>query len=290
MTFGATRMNFKLSLIFQGNLILFIITKISFALNIMDHHSRAVHILHIYFDTEVNTIIWVQHSTNIQEIWFIYNSSPQTMTAPHTPSLSSNTLTDFSWRACWPENLLTGLGLDRPTVPGCSLGWRRHHTSSCCLLGKCWKDKLLHQPTSNTFGWNILERNLTTGSLLGYSSLNSRVSLNVPSAKGVSSGPQIRAFQRMMSFLTGAPDIPFGGSSTSLLKSLANRRLAVVAILLYILLNIALVALYQFTSSRNYFVSQFPNSSILTHVDAITDLCDKHMANESFLNPECVLD
>ena len=30
-------------------------------------------------------------------------------------------------------------------------------------------------------GWNILERNFTTGGLLGYSSLNSRVSLNVPS-------------------------------------------------------------------------------------------------------------
>ena len=38
-------MNFKLSLIFQGNLILFLMTEILFALNIMDHHSEAVHIL-----------------------------------------------------------------------------------------------------------------------------------------------------------------------------------------------------------------------------------------------------
>ena len=36
-------------------------------------------------------------------------------------------------------------------------------------------------------GWNILERNLTTGGLLGYSSLNSRVNLKVPSYKVIAS-------------------------------------------------------------------------------------------------------
>ena len=37
-------------------------------------------------------------------------------------------------------------------------------------------------------GWNILDTNRTTGGLLGYSSLNCMVSLNVPSSNGVSLG------------------------------------------------------------------------------------------------------
>ena len=39
-------------------------------------------------------------------------------------------------------------------------------------------------------GWNILDTNRTTGGLLGYSSLNCMVSLNVPSSNGVSLGLQ----------------------------------------------------------------------------------------------------
>ena len=38
-------------------------------------------------------------------------------------------------------------------------------------------------PSAQMLGWNILERNLTTGGLFGYSSLNSRVNLKVPSQK-----------------------------------------------------------------------------------------------------------
>ena len=38
------------------------------------------------------------------------------------------------------------------------------------------------------FGWNILVRNLTVGALFGYSSVNSTLSLNVPSSHAVSSG------------------------------------------------------------------------------------------------------
>ena len=38
------------------------------------------------------------------------------------------------------------------------------------------------------FGWNILVRNFTVGALFGYSSVNSTLSLNVPSSHAVSSG------------------------------------------------------------------------------------------------------
>lgn len=42
------------------------------------------------------------------------------------------------------------------------------------------------------FGWNILVRNLTVGALFGYSSVNSTLSLNVPSSHAVSSGLDAR--------------------------------------------------------------------------------------------------
>ena len=72
-----------------------------------------------------------------------------------------------------------------------------------------------------------LDKNLTTGGLLGYSSENSRVNLKVPSwvgghedvtevsptSKGVSWGPKMTAFHSMMLFSPGAPDTPAGGSS-----------------------------------------------------------------------------
>ena len=38
------------------------------------------------------------------------------------------------------------------------------------------------------FGWNIFVRNFTVGALFGYSSVNSTLSLNVPSSHAVSSG------------------------------------------------------------------------------------------------------
>ena len=41
-------------------------------------------------------------------------------------------------------------------------------------------------------GWNIFDRNLTTGGLFGYSSLNSRVNLKVPSYKVIASRVQRR--------------------------------------------------------------------------------------------------
>ena len=42
------------------------------------------------------------------------------------------------------------------------------------------------------FGWNIFVTNLTVGALFGYSSMNSRVSLKVPSSQAVSSGLEQR--------------------------------------------------------------------------------------------------
>lgn len=37
-------------------------------------------------------------------------------------------------------------------------------------------------------GWNICDLNFTTGALFGYSSVNSRVSLKVPGAVGMTCG------------------------------------------------------------------------------------------------------
>lgn len=45
-------------------------------------------------------------------------------------------------------------------------------------------------PSAYTLGWNILLTNRTVGGLFGYSSVNSIVSLKVPSSKGVSCGLQ----------------------------------------------------------------------------------------------------
>ena len=73
----------------------------------------------------------------------------------------------------------------------------------CCSTPQLWDDtgvallkglrnkKIINYLASNTnlpLGWNILETNLTVGGLLGYSSVNSIVSLKVPSSKGVSWG------------------------------------------------------------------------------------------------------
>lgn len=68
-------------------------------------------------------------------------------------------------------------------------------------------------PSAYTLGWNILDTNRTVGGLFGYSSVNSIVSLNVPSSNGVSWGPNITAFQIMILLSVGAPDTPVGGSS-----------------------------------------------------------------------------
>ena len=54
------------------------------------------------------------------------------------------------------------------------------------LYQKCIKRK--KESKFAPLGWNILETNRTVGGLFGYSSVNSRVSLNVPSSKGVSWG------------------------------------------------------------------------------------------------------
>lgn len=73
-------------------------------------------------------------------------------------------------------------------------------------------------PSAYTFGWNIFDTKRTVGGLFGYSSVNSIVSLKVPSSNGVSCGPKITAFQIMMLLSVGAPDTPVGGSSCSLHK------------------------------------------------------------------------
>ena len=90
----------------------------------------------------------------------------------------------------------------------------------------------IHPSSSKMFGWNIFETNLTSGGLKGYSSLNSMVSLNVPSSKGVSFGPQMTAFQSMMLFPLGAAEIPNGGSLSSPFKSRNSRRVIAVASIL----------------------------------------------------------
>lgn len=92
--------------------------------------------------------------------------------------------------------------------------------------------------------------NLTTGALLGYSSENSSVNLKVPAwqcrtlnrtfqdyntitqhharkqrlppSHGVSSGPNITAFQSIILSLLGDPLTPCGGSLCNLLKSLIS--------------------------------------------------------------------
>ena len=46
------------------------------------------------------------------------------------------------------------------------------------------------------------------GGLLGYSSVNSMVSLKVPSSNGVSCGPKMTAFHNMILLSLGAPDTP----------------------------------------------------------------------------------
>lgn len=43
-----------------------------------------------------------------------------------------------------------------------------------------------NSPLAYTFGWNIFDKNLTVGGLLGYDSSKVRISLKVPSSKGVS--------------------------------------------------------------------------------------------------------
>ena len=61
--------------------------------------------------------------------------------------------------------------------------------------------------------------------------VNSIVSLNVPSSKGVSAGPNMTAFQSKILLSVGAPETPAGGSSCNRLKSRINLRRADVDIL-----------------------------------------------------------
>ena len=88
---------------------------------------------------------------------------------------------------------------------------------------------MLHLP-AYILGWNIFDKNLTMGGLLGYSSLKASDSRKVPSSNGVSLGPKMTAFHCRILFSVGAPDTPAGGSSCSRLKSRISRRLAAVAI------------------------------------------------------------
>lgn len=78
-------------------------------------------------------------------------------------------------------------------------------------------------PSAYTFGWNIFETKRTVGGLLGYSSVNSIVNLNVPSSNGVSCGPKITAFHIIILLSVGAPETPVGGSSWSLQLQNRNR-------------------------------------------------------------------
>lgn len=71
-------------------------------------------------------------------------------------------------------------------------------------------------PSAYTLGWNMWLTNRTVGGLLGYSSVNSIVSLKVPSSNGVSCGPKMTAFHIIMLLSVGAPLTPVGGSSCNL--------------------------------------------------------------------------
>ena len=112
-----------------------------------------------------------------------------------------------------------------------------------------WRMSKHSSPLAYTLGWNMRERNLTVGGLLGYDSSKVNRSLNVPSSKGVSPGneqwhkvshharartaedepgPKITAFHSMMLSGSGLPEIPPGGSDESLLKSRMRRFLQFV--------------------------------------------------------------
>lgn len=82
-------------------------------------------------------------------------------------------------------------------------------------ISPCWPQT----QRDSLFGWNILDKNFTTGGLLGYSSLNVMVSLKVPPSHGESSGPNMTAFQSMRLLGSGAAFTPCGGSFWSFLRS-----------------------------------------------------------------------
>jgi hypothetical protein len=54
-------------------------------------------------------------------------------------------------------------------------------------------------PVPYTFGWNMSLMNLTLGGLFGYASSKCMTRRNVPSSKGVSAGPMMTAFLRIVS-------------------------------------------------------------------------------------------
>lgn len=58
------------------------------------------------------------------------------------------------------------------------------------------------------FGWNTLLMNRILGGLLGYSSVNSIIKLNVPPSQGVSSGPKITACHTRMFESVGVALMP----------------------------------------------------------------------------------
>lgn len=81
------------------------------------------------------------------------------------------------------------------------------------------------------FGWNIFVTKLILGGLLGYYSVNSRLSLKVPSYQMVSLGPIMMAVHFMMLFYSGLAMISVSLSACIFWKSRMSRFVAFVAML-----------------------------------------------------------
>ena len=134
----------------------------------------------------------------------------------------------------------------------CSRDWIDVRIAATSYVGdqRFWRMSRHSSPLAYTFGWNIRDKNLTVGGLLGYDSSNVSRSLKVPSSNGVSAeacetlpltpleprppagihsegnipGPKMTAFQSIILSGHGLPEMPPGGSVESRLKSRIRRR------------------------------------------------------------------
>lgn len=133
--------------------------------------------------------------------------------------------TNYSYKEKWQQS--------RPHSAIDPLTWIEVKIADTSYVGLHLFCKMSKQipPSAYTLGWNMWLTNLTVGGLFGYSSVNSIVSLNVPSSKGVSCGPKITAFQIMMLLSVGAPLTPVGGSSCSLKQCTSFKSSAFVSVI-----------------------------------------------------------
>jgi len=67
-------------------------------------------------------------------------------------------------------------------------------------LQRFWRMSKHNSPVPYTFGWNIWLTNFTPGGLFGYCSSKCITRRNVPSSKGVPSGPIMTAFLKRLQF------------------------------------------------------------------------------------------